>query len=532
RDKLSGKNIPFSLNRPQRRVLAVLESQRLAQKPLRLILLKARQWGGSTLILMYMAWIQCLLRRNWHSLICAHVKYTAAAIRGMYTKMLDSYPENYWVENCPPKFKPFERSSNTREITGRDCRVTVGSSENQEAIRGNDIAMAHLSECAFWSDSLMRNPESLIRAICGSIARVPLSLVVIESTANGVGNYFHSEWLRSCRGESDKEAVFVPWHEIEIYREPVDDYKTLWQSLDNYEIELWNQGCTLEQIQWYHNKRREYASLTAMQAEYPTNDVEAFTNSGNNVFDSSFVNRLRESCSDPVFVGELSAASTKGEGALQSLHLSADPKGCLKIWHMPAPPRPIWLHRYVVAVDIGGRCADSDYSVIAVIDRIGGHDHRPVIAAQWRGHIDHDILAWKAASLSMWYHEALLVIESNTLDTQSPIGEQGLYILAELNDVYPNLYCRHTFDSVTQQPTLRLGFHTNRATKSAIISHLIASVRDASYVESDILACDEMSVYEQRPNGSYAAKQGRHDDILMTRAMGLYVASTLDEPFT
>lgn len=52
--KTEGRDMRFVLNRPQRRVAAVLESQRLAGKPLRLIMLKARQWGGShTIIYSY-----------------------------------------------------------------------------------------------------------------------------------------------------------------------------------------------------------------------------------------------------------------------------------------------------------------------------------------------------------------------------------------------------------------------------------------------------------------------------------------------
>ena len=72
----------------------------------------------------------------------------------------------------------------------------------------------------------------------------------------------------------------------------------------------------------------------------------------------------------------------------------------------------------------------------------------------------------------------------------------------------------------------RIGFHTNRATKSLIITHLIAMVRDCGYVERCTEACNELTTYEQLPNGSYAAKLGNHDDILMTRAIALYVAST------
>lgn len=64
KDKKSQNDIPFILNRPQQRLLATLEGMRLAGKPIRLIMLKARQWGGSTLIQMYMAWIQLVHRKT------------------------------------------------------------------------------------------------------------------------------------------------------------------------------------------------------------------------------------------------------------------------------------------------------------------------------------------------------------------------------------------------------------------------------------------------------------------------------------
>lgn len=281
KDKITGRDTPLVLNRPQRRVASILEEQRRSGAPIRLIMLKARQWGGSTLVQMYMAWIQTVHRTNWHSLICAHVKDTSSSIRGIYTKMLASYPPELWEGDAEPRFTAFERSANTRLIAGRGCRVTLGSSENQEAVRGSDYAMAHLSEVAFWSDTRMRSPEGFVRAICGSVARAPYTLIVMESTANGVGNFFHTEWLRACSPQgSDKTPVFVPWHEIEIYAETPVDPRRLWDGMDDYERALWQRGLTLEQICWYHNKRREYPAHRLMMAEYPTTDVEAFANTG------------------------------------------------------------------------------------------------------------------------------------------------------------------------------------------------------------------------------------------------------------
>ena len=514
KDKITGADVPFCLNAPQRRIVAIFEAERLADHPLRFIMLKARQWGGSTLTQMYMAWIQVTQRRNWHSLICAHVKDTSSTIRGMYSSMLASYPEELWDGDERPMFKPFEASRNTRLITGRGCRVTVGSSENQEAVRGNDYSMAHLSEVAFWSDSTQRTPEGFIRAVCGAIALAPLSLVVMESTANGVGNYFHTEWLRAEAGVSDKQAIFVPWHEIEIYRCKVDDPKTLWDSLDQYERNLWESGLTLEMIAWYHAKRREYPSHSMMQAEYPTTPIEAFVNTGHGVFDINEVERLRRGCREPEAVGEL-------DGKLQ---FRPTPKGMLQVWSPPVPTSDIDLaDRYVVAVDIGGRTASSDYSVVTVIDRGNCTDKLlPEVVAQWRGHIDHDRLTDVAERIARWYHQALLVVESNSLES-----DNSMYLLTELNNTYPNLYVRQADERTNPGLESRPGFHTNRSTKPMVISTLIAHVRDGSYIERCSEACDELVTYEQLPSGAYAAMPGHHDDMLMTRAIGLYVAGTL-----
>ncbi|MCM1484506.1 MAG: hypothetical protein NC043_09230 [Muribaculaceae bacterium] len=521
-DKLTGRRVPLVLNTPQRRILDIIEADRLASRPLRLIMLKARQWGGSTLIQMYFAWIQCLHRRRWNSLICAHVQQTSATIRGMYADMLASYPEEYWTEDEAPKLRAYQGSQNIREIAGRECRITLASSYSQESVRGLDCAMAHLSEVAFWKDTDSMTPEDFIRAVCGGIAMVPLSFVALESTANGVGNFFHSEWLRAKAGLSDKRAVFVPWYEIDIYRLEPPDARAFVADMDEYELSLWERGLTLDRIWWYRCKRREMSSDVAMQAEYPTDDVEAFASTGAGVFARTDVERLRSCCSAPVAVGEVQGLAPVGRRALESVHFVPSDKGELKVWAYPASGAP--RSRYVVAVDVGGRSAAADWSVIAVIDR---HDPSgmPAIVAQWRGHCYPDILGWRAAAIARWYAGALLVIESNSLE--SSVEGSARYILEELNGAYPNLYVRTSRDSVTPFTESRLGFHTNRSTKAIVIASMMALVREGAYMERDTAACDEMDVYEQRPNGSFGAKRGHHDDILMTRAIGLYVASSL-----
>lgn len=278
-DKLTGTPVPFLLNAPQRRVLSYLESQRTAGEPIRLIMLKARQWGGSTLVQMYMAWMQLVRHHGWNSLICSHVKDASANIRGMYSLLLHDYPaELKQGEEKGWSFTPFEKSQNINQIAARGCRVTIASALAPNAVRGGSYQMAHLSEVAFWGDGDPELAGRIVRSVSGSIPRRPETLIVMESTADGMDNFFHDEWERAMAGQSDKRPVFVPWHEIELYRHDISERerKMLRDTTDPYERKLMDEGVEAEAIAWYREKRREYATHEQMMAEYPSTPDEAF----------------------------------------------------------------------------------------------------------------------------------------------------------------------------------------------------------------------------------------------------------------
>ena len=203
----------------------------------------------------------------------------------------------------------------------------------------------------------------------------------------------------------------------------------------------------------------------------------------------------------------------------------------LWVWSLPDPPDPseIITDRYLAVVDVGGRSNKADWSVIVVYDRIAMMDgDKPAVVAQWRGHIDIDLLAWKAVQIAKYYDNALLVIESNTLETHDKErqvdGDQSKYILNQIKEVYDNLYARRqSEEDIRQGLPRKYGFHTNTATKPMIITSLIKYVREHAYVESDERTLDEFLNYERKPNGSYGAIAGEHDDLLMTRAIGLHI---------
>ena len=521
-DKVSARMVNLVLNRPQRRVLQVLERQRLAGDPLRLIMLKARQWGGSTLVQIYMEWIQMVLRRNWNSLICGHLHQTSAIIKNIYQRALRNYPKHLCRDGVRPTFKSFEGSRNVRQLSSSESLVITGSALSQDAVRGYDVKMAHLTEVAFWPTTRMHSPEDVIRSISGTIPLEPLTMLAIESTANGVDNYFHSEWLRAKAGTSDKEAVFVPWYEIEIYRKSVANPQLLIDEMDDYEKWLWEDcGCTLEMINWYHSKRREYLTRNLMAAEFPTTDIEAFTCTSRNVFPVDIVDRMRHTAVMPMHRGDVVA---KGENSLKDVDFVVnDTSGPMEMWVRPEHSQR--RNRYMVVVDVGGRSDTSDWSVIAVIDRhLDSSDtsvhSRPEVVAQWRGHIYHDRLAWKAAQIAKYYDNALLVFESNTLECEGFIGSLNF---DRIRAAYPNVYCRPG-----KEGRLKPGFQTNRDTKQSAIYNLLAYVRDGSYIEHDNKALNEMNSYELSPDGKrYEAHRGKHDDILMTRAIGLLIVEEM-----
>ena len=114
---------------------------------------------------------------------------------------------------------------------------------------------------------------------------MPETLIAIESTANGVGNYFHSEWLRCKEGRGDKHAVFVPWYEIRISTALSHvSLRHSWRALPNMRSACGIWAFRLTSCGGIGENPAEYGSEDQMHAEYPTDDVEAFLNSGNGVF--------------------------------------------------------------------------------------------------------------------------------------------------------------------------------------------------------------------------------------------------------
>lgn len=552
KQKGGGEDIRFRLNRPQRKLVSRFEHKRIANEPIRVILLKARQWGGSTATQLYMAWLQLVHQIGLNSLIVGHVKDASTEVKDMFDRMIKKYPTwllynlgEQYNEN-EPKLVGVGGMQNIQRIPQRNCKIKIGTAESPDSARGGDYNLVHCTEVALWKKTEGKKPEDIVRSACSGVLLMLYTMIVYESTANGTGNFFHREYDAAKQGKSQFEALFIAWHDIEQYSMPIEDIATfattLYENRDNnntnttreesgkYLWWLWEQGATLEAIQWYIHERMKYDEHGDMASEFPSDDIEAFVHSGARVFDKYKVEALKPACKAPKYIGDVYADADSGAEALKGVRFTEDKQGLFWVWSMPEiDTQEIITNRYLVIVDVGGRSKGADFSVILVLDRLFMMDGgKPSVVAQWYGHIDMDLLAWKAAQIAAFYDNALLVIESNTIEThdkeRSVDGDQSSFLLMEIKDAYPNLYARkQSEDDIVNKVPRKYGFHTNVATKPMIISTLVKVIREGLYVERDVRCLDEYLTYEKRPNGSFSAILGKHDDLLMTRAIGLHI---------
>ena len=568
-DKTSALPIQFKLNRGQRKLLAKLMEMYYANMPILIILLKARQWGGSTLIQLFMNWIQTIHKINWSSVICAHINQAAVNIRSMFGLVVKNMIP---IDGETYELKPFEGQQNIKILTKRGCKIIVGAATEPESVRSQDVKMAHFSEIGLYPDTEKMKTDALIASITGSIPLIPYTLIAYESTAQGVGDFFHTEWEKAKAGESSFEPVFVPWYLIDIYSEEfngefynhkgkrvkgsVEDFI---KTLNNYENNLFinHKECSLENLNWYRGKLATMSSIQKMKQEYPSDDIEAFQDSGMPAFRADEVELFRKDCKLPTAVGILHSdcnpASarldhSKRKQVLENIIFTEDSEAMeaiqnadqkqklfktqnkLCIWEYPETDIHI-SNRYIVSYDPSkGKTDKADFGVIRVLDRYwrmyGGVSE---IVAQWRGHEDKDIAIWYACQIAKYYNNALLVVESNTYESDEKY-EDAEFIFDTISEYYDNLYSRTSSEKLREGLPAKYGFHTNRQTKPMLIANMIAIVREKGYAEYDEEAVNEMRVYEKKKNGSFGAKEGKHDDILMATMIALYLDYELPLP--
>jgi hypothetical protein len=264
----SGKVIEFQFNRAQRYIHDRLEEQRERTGRVRALILKGRQQGCSTYVggRFYHA---STWRKGVRTFILTHED---AATQNLFEMV------NRYHEHCPTFVKPSTGAANAKELffDKLDSGYKVGTAGTKGVGRSSTIQLFHGSEVAFWP-----NAESHAAGVLQAVPDEDGTEVVLESTANGIGNFFHQKWRDAENGEGDFIAIFVPWYWQEEYRKAIPEG---FQATDEEQEYATLYGLDDEQIAWRRNKIAELKDTALFKQEYPATAAEAFQMSGHDSF--------------------------------------------------------------------------------------------------------------------------------------------------------------------------------------------------------------------------------------------------------
>lgn len=485
----SGTVVPFRLNDAQRKLYAVAKRQQDAGKPVRLIILKARQLGFSTLTegLIFHA---CATRKNVNALIVAHREDATANLFRM---------SKLFYDELPAPVKPMLRASNAQELVfenpsklrserearpGLRSRIRCATAGGRGIGRSDTLQCVHLSEYAFWPDGA-DGKASTLAGILQAVPSLPGTMVVIESTANGFED-FKERWDAAVAGENDFEPVFFAWFENPDYSMPVVP-GTEWtpeerELRDAYQL-------TDEQLQWrrWCIANNCGGSLDMFRQEYPASPGEAFLHSGTGVFDNEQIVLRLERLPEPA-----------GRGEFADGEWTESETGAITLYELPEEGVP-----YVLGGDTAGE--GSDYFTAIVIDNVTGR-----IAAKLRQKYSEPEYVRQIYALGRFYNDALVAIETNF----------STYPVMKLQEMeYPNQYSREREDTYTRQMRKSYGFRTDRQSRPRAIANLVEVFSSHPEWFTDRELLEEMLTFCYNEDHRPEALAGKHDDLVMGAAI-------------
>lgn len=422
--------------------------------PPRLVVLKARQVGVSTLVEGILFWM-CLCFENRSTLVVAHVLKSA--------KVLFKMGRNFY-RRLPRHMRQVTRADSTTALefdSGSSMQVEV-----QGDPRGYAALGVHLSEFAFYME-----PEKTLVAILQTLPRVLYSLGVIESTANGVGNKFHQLWQRASGNALDDEVpddekgwtpVFIPWYRHEEYEIPIEG--TFTPTSDESALMLEHPEITHTKLKW----RRWCISANLdgdedkFAQEYPSTPEEAFALSGRPAFDTKAVADYTKKLNEYIVEKKMPPrceleVDPPGEGKIEIIVYD---KGRLRIFFEPQD-----RHTYILGADPSEGDPGSDHSPLAVLDQ-----QTMDLSATWYGKAPPDVLALHAIDLGRHYGMATIIGEANQhgILFNETLMQQG----------YPNMYFRRVSeDSVAGTVTDKPGYLSTPRTREYLFNTLRKFVR-------------------------------------------------------
>lgn len=465
-----------------------------AEKPCKIIILKARQMGFSTMTAGIIASV-VMTHYYTSALIMAHDPDSTNNIYNMYKRFYD---------NLPAPLKPMQKYSNARLLTfenpsaskeekenaGLKSSIRVATAGQYGVGRSSTFQYMHLSEVAFWREQDGRTVQDQMTGLLQTLPQHGQSLLVIESTANGF-NYFKKLWDDAVNGDSDFIPLFFPWYQMPEYRMEYNG-----ERLTEEEEELKKQfELDNEQIMWRRYAIRTLCGgdINQFKQEYPATPEEAFIQTGNPFFDTMAVQKRLQSVRRADYVGEFTDLG----------HFYEAEKGKVEIWEMPKEG-----HTYVLSADTAGE--GSDFFVAYVLDKDeGGHQ-----IAKYRAQTDEPQFVKTIYWLATMYNYAMIAPETNF----------STYCILKLQEMgYMNLYIRETADTYMPHIMKRFGFRTTSVTRPLVLDMLKEVVNYKADLIEDAGFFHEALSFVKADNGRPEAAAGSHDDCVMAMAIGLYV---------
>ena len=497
-----GAVVPLVLNRPQERLYNAIQKQWRAGKPVRIIILKARQMGFSTLTEAIIFFLT-VTAKYVESMIVAHKDEATANLFRMSKRFYDE---------LPPALRPMQRASNAQELLfdrpakykgeaqGLGSRIRCATAGGSGVGRSYTLKCLHLSEFAFWPGDKRETFSGLVQAVPDR----PGTVIIIESTANGYDE-FKKMWDDAVQAERDGTDGFTPiffaWFEMEEYRRaPLPGFKRTPEEQELAETF----GLDDEQLAW----RRWCISVNCggdvnlFHQEYPSTPDEAFIATGRCAFDKAALVLRREKVRTDKWERGAFRVQKGIDGKIMDWKWKPDERGPLRIRKHPEEGVP-----YVLGGDTAG--TGSDFFAAHVIDNRTGEQ-----IAVLHHQFGERMFAEQVYCLGMYYNEALVGIEVN----YSTYPEM---VLEELG--YPNLYVRKRLDNYTGKLMDAFGFETTTTTRPAIIDGLKDVAQSALETITDYDTLGEMLTFVYDEKWKAQAEEGEHDDLVLSLAITHFI---------